>query len=122
MTDLVTEFNTTSNMFMDYIDTLLNDSEVKYYKKMMNRVERFGKKRLIENYIINCLPYYDYIINKDYNFFIDIEITTDKSLFNFLKRKQIFIILDENKLNIIFEYLILMSNYSKEYQRVKMKI
>ena len=125
--EIVNEFNTTSNMFLDLLYSFTRDSDISFYKKAMNKMIQGDNNILIEQFIINCLIYNVQIQNKDYKYFIDIEIkdkvkvNDSKSLLNVTKIKGMIEKFDSNKISLIFDYLQLLCNFSIEYLHNKVK-
>jgi hypothetical protein len=123
--EIVNEFNTTSNMFLDLLYSFTRDSDISFYKKAMNKMIQGDNNILIEQFIINCLIYNVQIQNKDYKYFVDIEIkdkvNDSKSLLNVTKIKGMIEKFDSNKISLIFDYLQLLCNFSIEYLHNKVK-
>lgn len=123
--EIVNEFNITSNMFLDLLYSFTRDSDISFYKKAMNKMIQGDNNILIEQFIINCLIYNVQIQNKDYKYFVDIEIkdkvNDSKSLLNVTKIKGMIEKFDSNKISLIFDYLQLLCNFSIEYLHNKVK-
>lgn len=115
----IDEFNNTTIMFLDYIYSLTNDHNINFYKKSFNKIIQSEKQKLIEQFIIHCLIYKEYIDNKNISFFKNFDAQNDKdSLFNKINIKQILEKCDNSQNNLLFDYLILLCNFSTEYLRV----
>lgn len=126
MEKLTDEFNSTAEMCIDFILSVTDDSDLRFYKKIFDKVLNTDKTKIIEQFIINCLPHKENIINKNESYFINLkseEINVDnRSLFEILKLRKYFVALGDDVKNLIFEYLILLSNYSEEYFKLKYNI
>ena len=116
---LVLEFNQTTVMFLDFLYSITKDSDLTFYKKVVKRISTSEKNKMIEQFIINCLPYYQHIQNRDDNFFLNFNIDNlnNKSLLKIIKIKKIFRTLSVEQKSMIYQYLILLSDYSKEYMQ-----
>ena len=124
MENLIDEFNTTSCMCVEFILSVTDDSDLKFYKKAMEKLIEIEKIKIIEQFIIYCLPHYDYIMNHDEKYFInlnstDIDVNKD-SFIEILKLRKYLVSLDKNMKKLIFEYLKLLCNYSKQYLQNKL--
>ncbi len=123
--EIVNEFNTTCNMFLDLLYSFTRDSDISFYKKAMNKMIQGDNNILIEQFIINCLIYNIQIQEKDYKYFMDVEIKDkvddNQSLLNIIKIKDMVEKFDSNQINIIFDYLQLLCNFSIEYLHNKVK-
>ena len=125
MENLVDEFNTTSCMCVEFILSVTDDDDLKFYKKAMVKIIEIDKIKIIEQFIIYCLPHYDYIINNDENYFInlnstDMDVNKD-SFIEILKPRKYLVSLDKNMKELIFEYLKLLCKASKQYLQYKLK-
>ena len=65
------EFNTTCEMFLDLIYSFTNDSDISFYKKAMRKLVSAEKNKIIEQFIIHCYIYKEYVETKNVNFFIN---------------------------------------------------
>ncbi len=123
--EIVNEFNTTCNMFLDLLYSFTQNSDISFYKKAMNKMIQGDNNILIEQFIINCLIYNIHIQEKDYKYFMDVEIKDkvddNQSLLNIIKIKDMVEKFDSNQINIIFDYLQLLCNFSIEYLHNKVK-
>lgn len=124
--NLVDNFNETSILFLDLIYNLTNDSDITYYKKILKRIIFVNKKKVIENFIINCYPYFEYIINRDINYFMNLNLDdriNKDSILKVIKIKKLFINLEFSDINMIIDYLNILVQYSIEYtKRYKVKV
>jgi hypothetical protein len=121
MNNLINEFNTNALQCIDFIISVTNDSDLQFYKKAFDKIILVDNTKAIEQFIIHCLPHYQEIINKDEKYFINLKSSLNKtSLIEVLKLKKYFISLDNDVKNLIFEYLILLCNYSKQYLQSKL--
>ena len=101
-----------------------NDSDISFYKKAVKKLIIIDKNKMIEQFIIHCYKYKDQIDNKNINFFLDNSFESkfeNESLLELLKAKNKLIRFDEDQINIIFEYLILLNNFCTEYLKLKFK-
>lgn len=116
---LVLEFNQTIIMFLDFLYSITKDTDLTFYKKVISKISTSEKNKMIEQFIINCLPYYQQIQNKDDNFFLNFnsDNLNNKSLLKVIKIKTIFKSLSLEEKNMIYQYLILLSNYGKQYMK-----
>jgi len=112
-------------MFLDLLYSFTRDSDISFYKKAMNKMIQGDNNILIEQFIINCLIYNIQIQEKDYKYFMDVEIKDkvddNQSLLNIIKIKDMVEKFDSNQINIIFDYLQLLCNFSIEYLHNKVK-
>ena len=124
MEKISNEFNTTCEMFLDLIYSFTNDSDISYYKKLLKRLIITDKNKMIEQFIIHCYKYKDEIGNKNINFFFDNSFESrfeNDSLLELLKAKHKLMRFDEDQINLIFEYLILLNSFCTEYLKLKFK-
>ena len=121
---VVEEFNNTCEMFLDLIYCLTNDSDISFYKKALKSFIIIDKNKIIEQYIIHCYKYKKEIDSKNINFFLENSFESkfkNESLLELIKVKQIIRKFSEEKINLIFEYLILLNNFCFEYLKLKFK-
>ena len=125
MESIIHGFNSTCEMFLDLIYCFTNDSDISFYKKVMRKLVSADKNKVIEQFIIHCYPYKEYVENRDVNFFLTYKFENkcndNKSLLEVIKIKDIFRSFNQDQINLIFEYLIILSNYSTEYLKIKFK-
>ena len=124
MEEISNEFNNTCEMFLDLIYCLTNDSDISFYKKALKSLLNVDKNKIIEQYIIHCYKYKEEIDSKNINFFLENSFESkykNQSLLELIKVKQIIIKFSEEKINLIFEYLILLNNFCSEYLKLKFK-
>ena len=121
MDNIVGEFNTTTLSFLDFLKALTNDSDLGFYKRVSQKIIDTDKNKLIEQFCIYCLPHYEYVVNKDENYFMtyDLEMDTEDNLLKAMKVKVIFPKLKQEAKDLIFEYLLILSNYAKDYFNLK---
>ena len=70
--DIVNEFNTTCNIFIDLLYSFTQDSDLSFYKKAMTQLVKADKLKMIEQFTIHCLIHNEYIQNKDFSYFMNI--------------------------------------------------
>ena len=124
MEEISNEFNNTCEMFLDLIYCLTNDSDISFYKKALKSLLNIDKNKIIEQYIIHCYKYKEEIDSKNINFFLENSFESkfkNESLLELIKVKQIIMKFNDEKINLIFEYLILLNNFSSEYLKLKFK-
>ena len=124
MEEISNEFNNTCEMFLDLIYCLTNDSDISFYKNAFKSLLNIDKNKIIEQYIIHCYIYKEEIDSKNINFFLENSFESkfkNESLLELIKVKQIIIKFSEEKINLIFEYLILLNNFCSEYLKLKFK-
>ena len=73
MNNLIEEFNTTALMCVDFIISVTNDSDLQFYKKALDKIIKADNIKVIEQFIIHCLPHYDSIIAKNEKYFINLD-------------------------------------------------
>lgn len=126
MDNLIDEFNNTGNMCVDFILSITDDSDLRFYKKAMDNIIIADKSKGIEQFIIYCLPHEKYVYNEDEEYFINMnskEMKVDdnsQNLFHILKLRTYFTKLDNDVKKLIFEYLKLMCSFSKEYLKIRL--
>ena len=126
MDNLISEFNNTSYMCVEFIISVTNDSDLRFYKKLMDNILIAEKNKIIEQFIIYCLPHEKHVIDENEEYFINMEGEQMKldedsqNLFHILKLKTYFKKFDDDVKKLIFEYLKLLCNYSKEYLRIRL--
>lgn len=126
MDNLIDEFNNTGSMCVDFILSVTNDSDLRFYKKAMDNIIKVDKSKGIEQFIIYCLPHEQYVHSEDESYFINMnnkQMKVDEdsqNLFHILKLKTYFTKLDTDVKKLIFEYLKLMCSFSKEYLKLRL--
>lgn len=121
MDNIVNEFNVSANMCIEFILSVTNDSDLRFYKKAIDKLQLIDKNKLIEQFIIHCLPHYVHFMNNDEKYFIELKTSDEVSLIEALKLREYFISLKSDVKELIFEYLKLLCNFSKEYLQLKFK-
>lgn len=125
MDNLVCEFNNTADMCVEFILSITNDSDLRFYKKAMDKLIEIDKNKGIEQFIIYCLPHEQHVISKNQEYFInmnsnDMKVNNDsQNLFHILKLREHLILLKDDAKDLIFEYLKLLCEFSKEYFKMK---
>jgi len=121
MDNIINEFNSTTLTFIDFLKSLTNDSDLGFYRRVSDKIIRTEPNKLIEQYCIHCLPHYQQVLKKDENYFMNynLEMDTQDNLLKAMKVQTIFPKLKADAKNLIFEYLIILSNYAKDYFNLK---
>jgi hypothetical protein len=115
MTD---EFNTILLNILNFIYKKSNNIKIrKYYLIINNSLEEDeNKKKFIEQFILKGLQYKEQILNKNENFFLELQFETDlfthKEINNF---KQIYLSLDKSDRDLIIDNVIQMTILSENY-------
>ena len=126
MENLVDEFNSTGNMCVEFILSVTNDSDLRFYKKAMDSILSADKQKGIEQFIIYCLPHEEHVYSENEEYFINMnskEMKVDEdsqNLFHILKLRTYFTKLDGDVKKLIFEYLKLLCSFSKEYLKLRL--
>lgn len=119
MANIVDEFNTTCIMFLDLMYSFTNNSDISFYKKAMTQMIIAEKNTVIEQFIIHCLIYNQQIMNKDIDFFKNInledKVKKQQSLLNIINMKNLVVSFDSDQIDMMFQYLQLLCNFSTEY-------
>lgn len=116
------EFNTTCEMFLDLIYSFTRNSDISFYKKAMKKLVNADKNKIIEQFIIHCYSYKEQVELKNTKYFINLDLENkmnNESLLQIIQIKELFMTFNEDQNNLIFEYLILLCNFSTEYLRMK---
>ena len=83
------------------------------------------KKTIIEQFIIHCLIYNKQIMDKDIEFFKNInledKVKKQQSLLNIINMKNLVVSFNSDQIDMMFEYLQLLCNFSSEYLANKIK-
>ena len=124
MEKISNEFNTTCEMFLDLIYSFTNDSDISFYKKIFKKLIITDRNKMIEQFIIHCYKFKDEIEKKNINFFFCNSFETNfksENLLELIKAKHILKKFNDDQINIIFEYLILLNSFCTEYLILKFK-
>jgi hypothetical protein len=121
MDNIVDEFNTTTLSFIDFLKALTNDTDLGFYRRVSKKIIDTDKNKLIEQFCIHCLPHYEHVVKKNEDYFMryDLKMDTEDNLLKAMKVQVIFPKLKKEAKNLIFEYLLILSNYAKEYFNFK---
>lgn len=123
MEEIIQEFNNTTIMCIDFLVSVTDDSDIKFYKKAINTLLIAEKAMGIEQYIIHCLPFEEHIVNENKSFFINMQQNQVKcekeNLIHVLKLREWLMTLDEDIISLLFNYFKLLCNFSKEYLKLK---
>ena len=118
--EMIREFNSTLKSFVTFLNVNSNDEDIQYYYNMLDSILKLDATKAIEQYVLHILPYNKEIQNKNTDFFVNLNLDNQlnndkKHILKALKLKNMFKILDKEKQDIIFDYLILLSEYSSLY-------
>ena len=121
--ELIDNFNETSMSFLDFISTLCPGPKLEICKKLSKNIIQIEPNKLIEQFIVYMLEHYDYVISKDEDYFNNYDLNKIDnqipSLFNLQYIKHILLNFSSKEKNLCFEYLIILSNYAKQYFKLK---
>lgn len=111
---IVDQFNSTSLSFFDMIVNDVSSIKFSYIRDYIISCKSNNEKNLIEKFIINILPYYENIKNKNKQFLQSNEL---KNIFNNNINFNHYLD-NEDKISMTFLYLDLLCNMSIEYLKV----
>ena len=118
--DYIRNFNKSVNEFLDDLIKLVNDKLFnKFYKKIKKLLKsNINTNILINKFIINILPYDRYINERNHLLFQEvIKNEKDNIVIMIDKINNVWSkLIDSDKKNI-FDYLLVLSYYSKEYYK-----
>lgn len=126
MNQIIEEFNNTCYMFLDLMYDFTNDSDITFYKKCMDGLLIANKNKVIEQYILMTHIYFEKIRDRDKNFFIEEfkfsnnSFKNESSLLRAIKIQDVLRDWDNEKCNIVWEYLDLFCSFSEEYLKLKL--
>jgi hypothetical protein len=115
---MIDEFNGILLNILNFIYKKSNNPKFRKYYLIINNSldEDENKKKFIEQFIVKGLQYKEHILNKDENFFLELQLETDlfsnKEINNF---KQIYLSLDKCDRDIIIDNVIQMTILSENY-------
>ena len=115
---LAGEFNTYSIQFIDFVYEITTNSDISFYKKAAAKIMEVDKYKIIEQFIAYCLKYKDKIDLKDKQFFLLTDFSSEcnnDSLLHVIKIKELFIKIDDNTVELIFQYLIVLCELAENY-------
>ncbi len=129
MTNFIIEFNTNLDNFLEYtISICPTDTyecadikkDILTYKSLINGALKMNQLIAIEKYILYMLEHEEKINAKDEVYFININLNssanmTDRSLMEILKLKNIWHKLDANTRNKIFDFMIVLTYWARQY-------
>ena len=125
---IVEEFNTYCIQFLDFVYDITKNSDITFYKKAIKVVFNGDKSKIIEQFIAYCLKFKDKIDSKDKDYFINTDFSSEcnnDSLLHVIKIKDIFSKIDDATSDLIFQYLIVLSelaaNYLKQFNLIETK-
>ena len=120
--EIIKDFNKIVLTIVDFVKSIYkNETELYFYRELCQNIIIDKPEKLIENFIINCLHHKEHIINKNYNHFLTYNpvIKKSRNLLGVLKMKDKFPELSENIKSLIFDYLIILTNHSINYFKLK---
>ena len=124
LNNIIKNFNETLTMFVTYLRSIKNDDkDLLSLQTAIYALNKVNSKACLEQFILLVLEHGDYIINHDYNYFLnlDIDFSTDreKSMMKLLKFKEYSEELDNETRNNIFDFLELMVIQSRNFLKIK---
>ena len=119
MEEIANEFNEGVLSLLDLIKTVTGKNELEFYYKVVRNFMVVEKHKLIEQYIIHCLPHKKRLEEKNIDFFKNIKYEEKhNNLFQIVKIKDMANTVSSEEINLVFEYLILLSNYAIQYFQI----
>jgi len=116
--EIVDEFNTYCIQFLDFIYDITKNTDVTFYKKAINMVNKGSKNKILEQFIMYCYQYKEYVVNKDKDFFINTDFSsecTEKSLLHVIKIRDLFSTLSNDVIEHVFQYLLVLCSLVENY-------
>jgi hypothetical protein len=122
-------FNTQLNDFFKFMLKYCDKDDLKedliYYDGLIKTAIRLNKKSAIEQYIIHILKFEEQINRRDEVFFMehltvdDVDILTDLNDESYILKcmdvRQLLMTVDNKKKKKIFDYLVVMTFYARQY-------
>ena len=129
MTNPIVEFNTQIEDFFDFLINVcpIDDQECENtkndlvtYKGLLNAGIKMNKLTAIEKYIVHVLIHEEAINSRNENFFLTIDYGkniggTEKSMLEAMKFKCIWHKLSQKRRDKIFDYLIVITYWARQY-------
>lgn len=133
MTSCIIEFNNQLDDFIDYIIKICPDDEKEIkkemytYKGLFNTTKGMNQMIVIENFILHVLCYEEEINSRNENFFLEFDIkkkikNDEKSILQIMQLKDIWLKIDEKSRNKIFDFLIVITYWARQYFNNKFNI
>lgn len=120
--EIIDNFNDVSISFLDFIKTLNKNPKIELCKTISQQIIKLQPNKLIEQYIVHCLVHHEKLEERDEDYFrnLDVKISDKYSnLFDVVKIRNILESYDSKTKNLLFDYLIILSNYAKQYFKLK---
>lgn len=132
MANNIKEFNNQLEDFLDYIilicpaDDKLVKNKMCKYKTLFSTTKKINKTLVIDNFILNLLCYEEQINSRDENFFVKFDIDgnikdNDKLVFQLTQLKKIWHKISEEDKQKVFDYLIVITYWARQYFNYKFK-
>jgi len=134
--EIVKNFNIQIEEFLDVMESIHNDDNIKKARLMVKTLNKINSTKIIEQYIINIIPYADKIYSKNEEYILNLDVdeikdklttikvknsTQEEKLLEVMKLKQLWTTLDTNDKEAIWEYLQLLTYYGQEYLKIKLE-
>jgi hypothetical protein len=125
VTEIVNNFNCQADDLMAQMYSCSQDYDIKVYHDMFKKLKRFNATKAIEQFIIYVLPFKEKIYDDDETFFLQKsgeELTGDtseKTLMQSLKFKDLWQTLSYDSKNNIFKFFKVMVYFAEEYIKIK---
>jgi hypothetical protein len=132
MTNYIKEFNGQIEDFLEYIvlicpkDEKSIKSKMSKYKTLFSTTKKINKTLVIDNFILNLLCYEEQINSRDEKFFLNLNIDdnikdNDKLVVQLTQLKTIWHKIDDDNRNKVFDYLIVITYWARQYFNEKFK-
>ncbi len=116
--EIIEEFNSYCIQFLDFIYEITKNTDVTFYKKAINMVNNANKSKILEQFILYCYQYKEYVVNKDKDFFVNTDFSdkcNEKSLLHVIKIRDLFNTLDNEVVEHVFQYLLVLCSLVESY-------
>jgi len=127
MEEITIQFNKVFDLMVDFILSIYDSRSIKLNKTIIDNMRKINKYKIIEEYILWILPYYDKIKGQDEIYFITIMNCTNnkehediRQVLGYFKFLEVLKHFDEDNNKIVFEYQILLCDYAIEYLNMKL--
>jgi hypothetical protein len=136
LAEIIKNFNLQMEEFLDVIESIHNDDNIKKARLMVKTLNKINATKIIEQFIINIIPYSEKIYNKDEHYILNLDTdeirdkltnikvkntTQEEKILEVMKLKNLWLNLDTNDKEAIWEYLQLLTYYSQEYLKIKLE-